>query len=105
MIGETYNIGTGTEITNLEMVEILLDELGKPRTLIQHVEDRLGHDRRYCLDVHKIMALGWEPDYSHEEALRMTARWYMHNQWWWSPSAPASFATITRVYGDRKRLA
>ena len=50
-IGETYNIGTGTEMTNLEMVEILLDELGKPSSLIQHVEDRQGHDRRYCLDV------------------------------------------------------
>ncbi len=106
VIGETYNIGTGTEITNLEMVEILLDELGKPRTLIQHVEDRLGHDRRYCLDVHKIMALGWEPDYSHEEALRMTARWYMHNQWWWEPIRSGEFRDYyARVYGDRKRLA
>ncbi len=106
VIGETYNIGTGTEITNLEMVEILLDELGKPRTLIQHVEDRLGHDRRYCLDVHKIMALGWEPEYSHEEALRMTARWYMHNQWWWEPIRSGEFRDYyERVYGDRKRLA
>ena len=105
VIGETYNIGTGTEITNLEMVEILLDELGKPRTLIQHVEDRLGHDRRYCLDVHKIMALGWEPDYSHEEALRMTARWYMHNQWWWEPIRSGEFRDYYhRVYGSRKRI-
>ncbi len=77
------------------MVEILLDELGKPRTLIQHVEDRLDTTAATAFDVHKIMALGWEPDYSHEEALRMTARWYMHNQWCGSPSAPASFA-ITR---------
>ncbi len=58
VIGETYNIGTGTEMTNLEMIEILLDELGKPRSLIRHVEDRMGHDRRYCLDVQKIMAFG-----------------------------------------------
>ncbi|MBW7882469.1 MAG: dTDP-glucose 4,6-dehydratase, partial [Caldilineaceae bacterium] len=71
-VGETYNIGTGKELTNLEMVEILLDELGKPRSLIQHVEDRQGHDRRYCMNVDKLMALGWEPDFNHEEAIRMT---------------------------------
>lgn len=105
VLGETYNIGTGTEITNLQMVEILLDELNKPRSLIQHVEDRLGHDRRYCLDVHKIMALGWEPDYSHEEALRATARWYMHNQWWWEPIRSGEFRDYyQRVYGNRKRI-
>ncbi len=57
-LGEAYNIGTGVEMTNLEMVEILLDELGKPRSLIQHVEDRMGHDRRYCMDVRKIMCAG-----------------------------------------------
>ena len=105
-LGETYNIGSGTEITNLQMVEILLDELHKPRSLIQHVEDRLGHDRRYCLDVHKIMALGWEPEYSHEEALRATARWYMHNQWWWEPIRSGEFRDYyQRVYGNRKRIA
>lgn len=106
VLGETYNIGSGTEITNLQMVEILLDELHKPRSLIQHVEDRLGHDRRYCLDVHKIMALGWEPEYSHEEALRATARWYMHNQWWWEPIRSGEFRDYyQRVYGNRKRIA
>lgn len=57
VIGETYNIGTGSEMTNLEMARILLDELGKPQSLIQHVEDRPGHDRRYCIDVRKVMAL------------------------------------------------
>ena len=60
-IGEVYNIGTGAEMENLAMVEILLDELGKPRSLIQHVEDRPGHDRRYCLNVDKLKALGWQP--------------------------------------------
>ncbi len=56
--GEVYNIGTGSEMENLTMVEILLDELGKPRSLIQHVTDRPGHDRRYCLNVDKVRALG-----------------------------------------------
>ncbi len=105
VIGETYNIGTGTEMTNLEMVEILLDELGKPRSLIQHVEDRMGHDRRYCLDVHKVMSLGWEPDYTHEEAIRATVRWYVDNEWWWQPIRSGEFKEYyDRVYGNRKKI-
>jgi dTDP-glucose 4,6-dehydratase len=104
-IGETYNIGTGTELTNLEMIRILLDELGKPISLIRHVEDRLGHDRRYCLDVQKIMALGWEPDYSHEEAIRTTARWYRDNRQWWEPIRNGEFKSYYQMlYGNRKVL-
>lgn len=104
-IGEAYNIGTGFEMTNLEMVEILLDELGKPRSLIQHVEDRLGHDRRYCMNVDKIMALGWEPDYNHEEAIRTTVRWYVNNRQWWEPIRNGEFKEYyARVYGNRKVL-
>ncbi len=104
-IGEAYNIGTGFEMTNLEMVEILLDELGKPRSLIQHVEDRLGHDRRYCMNVDKIMALGWEPDYTHEEAIRATVRWYVNNRQWWEPIRNGEFKEYyARVYGNRKVL-
>ena len=102
-IGETYNIGTGTEMTNLEMVEIMLDELDKPESLIQHVEDRMGHDRRYCLNVHKVMSLGWEPDYTHEQAIRETVRWYVDNQWWWEPIRTGEFRDYyNRVYGNRK---
>lgn len=104
-IGEAYNIGTGREITNLEMVEILLDELGKPRSLIQHVEDRMGHDRRYCVDVRKIMSLGWEPDYNNEEAIRETVRWYVDNPAWWEPIRSGEFKEYyDRVYGNRKVL-
>jgi len=106
VIGETYNIGTGQEMTNLAMVEILLDELGKPRSLIQHVEDRLGHDRRYCMDVRKVMALGWEPDYTCEEAIRATVRWYVDNRWWWEPIRSGEFKEYyQQVYGNRKVLA
>ena len=101
--GETYNIGTGKEMTNLEMVEILLDELGKPRSLIQHVEDRQGHDRRYCMNVDKLMALGWEPDYTHEEAIRATVRWYVDNRWWWEPIRSGEFKEYyQQLYGSRK---
>jgi dTDP-glucose 4,6-dehydratase len=104
-IGETYNVGTGTEMTNMQMVEILLDELGKPRTLVRHVEDRMGHDRRYCLDVQKLMALGWEPDYNHEEAIRSTVRWYVENRQWWEPIRNGEFKQYyEQVYGNRKVL-
>ncbi len=104
-IGETYNIGTGAEMTNLAMVEILLDELDKPRSLIQHVEDRQGHDRRYSLDVSRILGLGWKPDYAPEEAIRSTARWYRDNRWWWQPIRDGDFKDYyKKVYAGRKKL-
>ena len=105
VMGEVYNIGTGTEMTNLEMVEILLDELGKTKDLIQHVEDRPGHDRRYCMDVRKVMALGWEPDFTHEEAIRDTVSWYVNNPEWWEPIRSGEFQEYyNRVYGDRQAI-
>ena len=104
-IGEAYNIGTGFEMTNLAMVEILLDELDRPRSLIQHVEDREGHDRRYSLDVGKMMALGWEPEYTPEKAIRATVRWYRDNEWWWQPIRAGEFQDYyNRVYGNRKTV-
>ena len=104
-IGEAYNIGTGSEMTNLAMAEILLDELCKPRSLIQHVEDRPGHDRRYSLNVSKMIALGWEPDFTPEEAIRATARWYRDNTWWWQPIRDGEFQEYYEsVYGERKTL-
>jgi dTDP-glucose 4,6-dehydratase len=102
-IGEIYNVGTGGEMENLRMVEVLLDELGKPRSLIQHVEDRPGHDRRYCLNVDKLKALGWEPRHTHEEAIRKTVRWYLDNEWWWRKIKSGEFKEYyKRLYGDRK---
>jgi dTDP-glucose 4,6-dehydratase len=104
-IGEIYNIGTGGEMENLSMIEILLDELGKPRSLIQHVEDRPGHDRRYCLNVDKLRALGWQPRHSHEEAIRATVRWYVANEWWWRKIKAGEFKEYyRRLYGERKVL-
>ena len=104
-IGEVYNIGTGKEMTNLQMVEILLDELKLPQSLIQHVEDRQGHDRRYCMNVDKLIALGWEPEYTHEEAIRKTVRWYVDNRWWWEPIRSGEFKEYyQRLYGERKVL-
>ncbi|MCX6028429.1 MAG: dTDP-glucose 4,6-dehydratase [Chloroflexi bacterium] len=101
--GEIYNVGTGGEMENLAMVEILLDELGKPSSLIQHVEDRPGHDRRYCLNVDKLRALGWQPRHPHEQAIRATVRWYVANAWWWRKIKSGEFKEYYRkLYGERK---
>jgi len=84
-IGEVYNVGTGSEMPNVEMAHLILALLGKPESLIQPVRDRAGHDRRYALDVSKIRSLGWEPDHSCAEAVESAARWYAENEWWWRP--------------------
>jgi len=85
VLGEIYNVGTGAEITNLTMTEVVLETLKRPTSLIKHVADRAGHDRRYALDVSKLKALGWESRYSCEEAVAATARWYAENETWWRP--------------------
>lgn len=81
--GEVYNIGGRSERTNLTLTHLLLDLLGKPRTLIRHVTDRLGHDRRYAIDCSKIeRELGWQPVVQFEEGLAATVAWYRANQDW-----------------------
>ena len=82
-LGEVYNVGTGTEMHNIDMAHLILDTLGKPRSLIQPVQDRPGHDRRYALDVRKLEALGWESRFSCADAIERTALWYAENQGWW----------------------
>jgi dTDP-glucose 4,6-dehydratase len=84
-VGDIYNVGTGTEMRNIDMARLLLKLLDKPKSLIQPVRDRPGHDRRYALDVNKIRALGWEPAHTCEEAIEKTVRWYVENEWWWRP--------------------
>jgi len=105
-VGEIYNIGTGVEVENLTMIEILLDSLNRPRSLIRHVADRPGHDRRYSLDIAKITALGWEPDHSPAEAINKTADWYRDNEWWWRKIKNGDFRQYYEAqYGDRLRAA
>ena len=82
-IGGIYNVGTGTEMRNINMTHLVLKLLNKPESLIQPVRDRPGHDRRYALDVIKICGLGWEPAHTCEEAIEKTVRWYVENEWWW----------------------
>lgn len=83
--GEVYNIGADNEMPNLDMARFLLAEIGKPESLIEHVKDRPGHDRRYAVDSTKLRSLGWAPRYDATEALRATVRWYADNRWWWEP--------------------
>lgn len=83
--GEVYNVGAGNEMRNIDMARFLLAEVGKPESLIQHVKDRPGHDRRYAVNSSKLRGLGWEPRYDATEALRATTRWYAENRWWWEP--------------------
>jgi dTDP-glucose 4,6-dehydratase len=84
-LGEFYNVGTGVETTNIDMARMILSILGKPESLIQHVTDRAGHDRRYALDTSKLQALGWHSRHSFAEALEKTVRWYVDNEDWWRP--------------------
>jgi dTDP-glucose 4,6-dehydratase len=81
--GTTYNIGGNNEKTNLEVVSLILDRLGKDNSLISHVKDRPGHDRRYAIDSSKIMTeLDWKPTVTFEEGIASTIDWYLDNKKW-----------------------
>ena len=84
-LGEVYNIGGGNEVTNENMTMRLLELVGRPSTLIEHVPDRPGHDRRYRLDTTKLRELGWTPENDFEAGLRSVVAWYRDNEWWWRP--------------------
>jgi dTDP-glucose 4,6-dehydratase len=84
-VGEIYNIGAGNEVTNRLLTESILEFLGKDDSMIEHVEDRLGHDRRYSIDISKVRALGWAPKREFREALEATVAWYRDNPSWWEP--------------------
>lgn len=82
-IGEVYNFGGNSELTNLELTYSLLDALGKPRSLIRHVADRPGHDHRYAIDASKAKReFGWEPLVTFPDGLRQTVDWYLSNGDW-----------------------
>lgn len=83
-VGEVYNVGGHNERTNLEVVQTILKQLDKPETLIQFVEDRKGHDRRYAIDPTKLEAqLGWQPKYNFDTGIKQTIQWYLDNKQWW----------------------
>jgi len=93
--GEVYNIGGGAEMPNLELVRRLLGKLGKPESLIEHVPDRPGHDRRYAIDCHKIESeLGWKAEVPFAEGLAQTVDWYLHNGDWLAAIADGSYQQL-----------
>lgn len=101
--GETYNIGGGNEVTNLDLTHRILRLLDRPGSLITPVADRPGHDRRYCLDTTKLRALGWRPLTDFEAGLQATVDWYAGNERWWRPIKDGSAAY--RAYHDRQYAA
>jgi dTDP-glucose 4,6-dehydratase len=104
--GEIYNVGAGHERPNLDVVRAILTRLGKPASLIAHVTDRPGHDRRYALDTSKIRSeLGWEPARDFERTLGDTIDWYLANAGWWESIRDDK--EFEKYYGDQydRRLA
>jgi dTDP-glucose 4,6-dehydratase len=83
--GETYNIGGGNEVRNIDLTRRILSLVGRPESLIRPVADRPGHDRRYSLDCAKLRAMGWAPQVPFEEGLRWTVGWYQTHEAWWRP--------------------
>ena len=81
--GQVYNIGGHNEKTNLEITHLILEAMNKDDSFIEHVEDRLGHDKRYAICNDKITGeLGWKPAVSFEEGILLTIDWYLNNQQW-----------------------
>jgi len=82
-VGEIYNIGAGSETTNIELTHAILALLGRDEGMIEYVSDRPGHDKRYALDITKLKALGWKPKHDFKYALELTIEWYKNNKVWW----------------------
>lgn len=101
--GEVYNIGGNNEKANIEIVKLILRTLGKPESLIRHVTDRPGHDRRYAIDNTKISTeLGWAPAYTFETGMAETIDWYLAHRSWWERIRSGEYqAYYQRMYGNR----
>ncbi|MGR6128339.1 dTDP-glucose 4,6-dehydratase [Paenibacillus sp. SER-28] len=102
-LGEVYNIGGNNERTNVHIVKTVLEELGKPDSLISYVQDRPGHDRRYGIDPTKTMnELGWKPKHSFETGIKETIRWYLDNEEWWTRIQSGEYQQYyAKQYGSR----
>jgi dTDP-glucose 4,6-dehydratase len=83
--GEIYNVAAGEEHENRELTERILEHTGADRSLVRHVADRAGHDRRYSLDTRKLRSLGWQPVRKWEDGIRDAVAWYRDNRDWWEP--------------------
>jgi len=99
--GEVYNVGGDDERENVEIVARILELTGADESLIRHVEDRAGHDRRYSLDTTKLRALGWAPQKSFDDGIAETVAWYQDNRAWWEPIKSGEY----REYYERQYAA
>jgi dTDP-glucose 4,6-dehydratase len=85
-VGEIYNVGGHNEMRNIDIVKLICKELGKPESLITHVTDRKGHDRRYAIAPTKIHnELGWLPETKFADGIKKTIQWYLDHEDWWQP--------------------
>jgi dTDP-glucose 4,6-dehydratase len=100
--GEIYNVGAGEELENRELTRRILELSGTDDSLVRHVEDRAGHDRRYSLDSSKLRGLGWAPRHSLADGLPATVEWYRTNRAWWEPLKSGEYREYyERQYADR----
>jgi len=100
--GEVYNVGGPDELENLDLVRRILELCGRDESLIEHVTDRPGHDRRYSLSSERVRQLGWEPGTRLEDGLPRTVDWYRENEWWWDPIRSGEYREYyERQYGRR----
>jgi len=100
--GEVYNVGGPEELSNIEVVKRILELTGRDESLIDHVDDRLGHDRRYSLGSERTEGLGWSAQVGFEEGLRETVEWYRDNEDWWGPIRSGEYREYyERQYGRK----
>jgi len=100
--GEAYNVAGENNRHNIDVTKQLLQLLDKPDTLIKHVPDRAGHDRRYAMTCEKLRELGWQRQYDFEQGLQMTVEWYVNNAWWWRKIKTGEYLEYyKRQYADR----
>lgn len=104
--GKIYNVGTGNDVANLDLVKTLINLLGASQDLITYVEDRPGHDRRYALDISRVTTeLGWQPQISLEDGLNGTIEWYRQNRAWWESIKSGEYREYyERMYGNRDQI-
>ncbi len=100
--GQAYNLAGENQRYNIDVSQRILDLLGKPKSLLRHVYDRDGHDRRYAMTAEKARALGWQRQYDFERGLEATVRWYCKNEWWWRKIKTGAYLEYySRQYGER----
>jgi len=102
-MGEVYNVGGHNEMANIDIVKLILKELGKSEDLITYVTDRAGHDRRYAIDPTKIHNdLGWLPETKFADGIVKTIKWYLENESWWQPIVSGEYQNYyQKMYGDK----